>query len=626
MALTCGAGGSTTLETVEQINENTTNVIKAVSSIDLVSDLIGLDATIKAVNVKGYHSINDGGGDLFNWDSTIDKSTANGVRFFDPSVSLEDQGTGVGFGCWVRQYNGYINGKSSGAKLDGTTDDTIAIQKILDLSESDYPKLHIKFIGNGCKITRQLDLSRSNVVIDFHCDFTGDFGTSLQSLFYTSSLPQAPDATSYTEPTTFLENIEFNLHESKLDWGIDGTSFVYDYGDVKNYWQYHVLFFDKVKGLKINNGKGLLTRGLVSNLFTRKVQNGVFDDIEVTDSVWDNGFTINTVLTRDLDNPLTYNSCVVNRCIAHGNASYGMGTYNVLDVIFNDCLAYSNGGGFHAETPEVDRDKNSLIKFNNCKSIANIVDDTLIRKKRGFYIDAKGTKLNNCYASANDINVVVSVSEDVVIDGVFLDSISDNIYISQNHATLQNSVMITEKTIVKNGGNHGIHARGVNILTIQDGCQIIDNAETGIYVNNNGALYNQGNGNIFINKAFVNGNNVQTRIEYIYAVYYQGTHMKTGISIASINRNNNIVSIDYPFVFGNGVDEPFGIEISTTALSIFTGMYSDLNSPIADSATIKKGLTREGLADASGWTDSTAQANFNNLLAKLRTGGILDKL
>jgi len=103
MALTCGEGASTTLETVEQINENTTNVIKAVSNVDLISDLIGLDTTIKAVNVKGYHSVSDGGGDLFNWDSTIDKSTANTGTIIDPTVSLANQGTGIGLGCWVRQ-------------------------------------------------------------------------------------------------------------------------------------------------------------------------------------------------------------------------------------------------------------------------------------------------------------------------------------------------------------------------------------------------------------------------------------------------------------------------------------------------------------------------------------------
>jgi len=108
------------------------------SSVDTIGDLIGLDeaTTTEELEVYGYHAKGDGAGGLFIWASTTSKANANGGTIVDPSVSLANQGTGVGTGCWIRQYSGTVNARWFGAIADGTTDDTLHIQRALDTLEN----------------------------------------------------------------------------------------------------------------------------------------------------------------------------------------------------------------------------------------------------------------------------------------------------------------------------------------------------------------------------------------------------------------------------------------------------------------------------------------------------------
>lgn len=137
-------------------------VIDKLHTVNTISDLLSTDVLVHTnLNVLGYVTINHGGGGLFNYNSTIDKTTANGVTLFDPSVSLELQGTGVGLGCWVRQLNGKNITFEHGGAIYGGADDTIAIQKVLDSGEK-YIEYHRDYIVSSITVPANVTLDGKN--------------------------------------------------------------------------------------------------------------------------------------------------------------------------------------------------------------------------------------------------------------------------------------------------------------------------------------------------------------------------------------------------------------------------------------------------------------------------------
>ena len=62
----------------------------------------------KAVVVKGGYTLSDGSGGVFIYDPTFDRSLCNGVTAIDATKSIGLQGSGVGNGAWIRQYEGFL--------------------------------------------------------------------------------------------------------------------------------------------------------------------------------------------------------------------------------------------------------------------------------------------------------------------------------------------------------------------------------------------------------------------------------------------------------------------------------------------------------------------------------------
>lgn len=76
-----------------------------------------------SLEILGYYTAGDGGGGTFYWDATSTDTDNDGTII---------QATGVTTGRWLRVYDGAVNVKWFGAKIDGTTDDSSSIQTTLN--------------------------------------------------------------------------------------------------------------------------------------------------------------------------------------------------------------------------------------------------------------------------------------------------------------------------------------------------------------------------------------------------------------------------------------------------------------------------------------------------------------
>lgn len=90
------------------------------ASVATIAALPGSPADDDLVYVRGYGADDDGGGGIFRWDAASTATAVQGLII------------GTGTGRWIRQYSGAINVRWCGAKGDGTTDDTTAINAALN--------------------------------------------------------------------------------------------------------------------------------------------------------------------------------------------------------------------------------------------------------------------------------------------------------------------------------------------------------------------------------------------------------------------------------------------------------------------------------------------------------------
>jgi hypothetical protein len=136
-------------EVIFTVNESTSTTLTASQisglTVDTVADLANAEHRTGSLQLLGFHTKGDGGGGVFYWDASKDKSEHNGGTVIDPdkaglvanwatTQALYFTPEVTGQGCWVREYSGAVNVKWFGAKGDGVSDDTLAFKTVLNIS------------------------------------------------------------------------------------------------------------------------------------------------------------------------------------------------------------------------------------------------------------------------------------------------------------------------------------------------------------------------------------------------------------------------------------------------------------------------------------------------------------
>lgn len=131
------------------------NRVENIASLKLQDGLV-----FNTIEVLGYYTKGDGGGGTFYWDSTSTETDNGGTVI---------SATGITTGRWKRVFSGAVKVEWFGAKGDGVTDDTVAIQNAIgycdtiEFNDSTYLVSETLYID----VSRKLLIGKSNTKIDF---------------------------------------------------------------------------------------------------------------------------------------------------------------------------------------------------------------------------------------------------------------------------------------------------------------------------------------------------------------------------------------------------------------------------------------------------------------------------
>lgn len=223
-----------------------------VSTVNTLADLAALNpATIYTnVFVAGYSTANDGGQGDFTYVSSATTTTNRGTVI---------KPTG-GTGRWLRQYSGDLNVLWFGAKGDGSTDDTAAIQNAIDTANS---------LGGGKVFFPAKDptsngyIVASNITQKNNVIISGESDTG-SSITFTANNPSGDIYWNLTGCNTGgIENMRFRIHSGTTP---AGDTILYVRNSVAGLWMRDISIdgnSKNVSGLRLSADGVLTVRSFV---------------------------------------------------------------------------------------------------------------------------------------------------------------------------------------------------------------------------------------------------------------------------------------------------------------------------------------------------------------------------
>lgn len=326
-------------------------------NIDIIDNLRAINGGIYPIYVRGYSAIADGGDGNFEWI----EGAAPGTYVDDDCTIIVPTG-GDGSAAWFRQYEGPINVKWSGAKGDGVTDDSIAIEAAWAI------KKNIMFPTNDTYYAPGLTLSGSNYdqkqIIGNGATISGDeiwlrslFGLSIENLKF------APTTGIYIEGLRYCKFKEVYF-SGQCYWG------KYDATGISS-WSTYWNEFTECKWQGVEFTLSLTDTNFNSNTFTTcefrsGSQSELFRFLE--NAAADGVFVSNTFIGCDMsydpvfnivDDYNSFSATIIGGYLDTGTDFYATGSYTsdeievigirnpsgvTLDKFPNACFNMTTGG------------------------------------------------------------------------------------------------------------------------------------------------------------------------------------------------------------------------------------------------------------------------------------------
>lgn len=402
-----------------------------------------------------------------------------------------------------------------GAIGDGSTDDLVPFTKAI-ASIPNGGTYRIPYTGLGYKVSDTLDFDGiSNLRIEI-CDDITLTKTTKAALFDVHG-----HSGDVWDPGTCIEHIEI-IGEGYPVLDGNGNNISYVYG-TDNPQFYDTVCVRYAKYVRIANIYA--TNGLINALRTGSCFNVRIENCIGANAVHDNGITVLGDIVPSMGtyseyDPATHEIAVVQNCIAFGNEDNGFTAFDAPNTTFDNCTSYNNGhdnatdcngGGFSAEdsysTPNT---YDYWVRFKNCKAFNNWA--------RGFHITANCIEIDSeCYVYGTKKAVLASDPNAFTGLGIWFNTgsffrASGKFENNENYGIRilgSNTSTYISGTICnaecKGNGLDGIIGQGISNLILQN-VQANNNAGHGLIINNAGASYNQGNGDVYIYDSEFNNN------------------------------------------------------------------------------------------------------------------------